>query len=116
MLRGVEGSGRRQELLGERSQQMRLAVEQIRQRPRAQRPGGKIGHAAPGIGNAGRPSVRIAGASLRKPPAPVAHARQKRIRTKSLKFHDFSSRKQAVTGRRRRFGNNFSASAGLRDK
>jgi len=39
------GQGRRQQLHGERPQQMGLAVEQIRQRLRAERPGHKIGHA-----------------------------------------------------------------------
>jgi hypothetical protein len=48
-LRRIDGSRRPQELRREQPQQMRLAVEQIRQRSRAQRPGGEIGYAAPGI-------------------------------------------------------------------
>jgi hypothetical protein len=59
-------------------QQMRLAVEQIRQRLRARRPGRKVGHAPPGI----RDPARVAGASLGKAPARIARPRQKGIRTK----------------------------------
>jgi hypothetical protein len=54
----VSGGGNR--LRGEGAQQMRLAVEQIRQRLRAQRPGDKIGHARLGIGDAARPAPRVA--------------------------------------------------------
>jgi hypothetical protein len=57
----VDGSKRRrQQLRREGAQQMRLAVEQIRQRLRAQRPGDKIGHAPLGIGDAARPAPRVA--------------------------------------------------------
>jgi hypothetical protein len=38
---------------------MRPAVDQIRQRLRAQRPGRKIGHSPLGIGDAARPAVRM---------------------------------------------------------
>jgi hypothetical protein len=69
----VDGSERRrQELRGEGPQQMRLAVEQIRQRRRAQLPSREIGHAPPWIGNAARPPERIAGASFCETPARVA--------------------------------------------
>jgi len=68
-LRRIDGGRRRQKLCGERPQQMRLAVEQIRQRLHAQRPGDEIGHAAPGIANAARPPARIARAPLGEPPA-----------------------------------------------
>jgi hypothetical protein len=81
--RRVDGSERRrQELRGEGPQQMRLAVEQIRQRLRARRSGGEIGQAPPGVGNAARPAARIAGASLCETPVLVARARQKGIRPK----------------------------------
>jgi hypothetical protein len=102
--RRVYGSRRRQYLCGERPQQMRLAVEQIQQRLRAKRPGGEIRHAAPGIANAAWPAARVAGASLREPPAPVASAGRRGIRTKSLKFLDSSPEKQVITGGRRRIG------------
>jgi hypothetical protein len=79
----VDGSERRrQELRGEGPQQMRLAVEQIRQRRRAQLPSREIGHAPPWIVNAARPPARIAGASLCETPARLARARQKGIRLK----------------------------------
>ena len=51
---------------------MRLPVEQIRQRRRAQLPSREIGHAPPWIGNAARPPERIAGASFCETPARVA--------------------------------------------
>jgi hypothetical protein len=47
-------------LRGERPQQMGLAVEQIRQRLRAERPGHEIGHAPLGIADAARPALRVA--------------------------------------------------------
>jgi hypothetical protein len=51
-LRRVDRSERRrQELRGEGPQQMRLAVDQIRQRLRAQRPRDKIGHPPLGVGD-----------------------------------------------------------------
>jgi hypothetical protein len=80
--RTAVGQGRRQQLHGERPQQMGLAAEQIRQRRRAQRPGHKIGHAPLGIADAARPASRVARASLGEPPACVARARRKGIRTK----------------------------------
>jgi len=74
-LRRVNGcERRRQQLCGQRRQQMRLAVEQTRQCPRAQRLGNKIGHAPPGIANAGRAAARVAGNSRGKAPARVARA------------------------------------------
>jgi hypothetical protein len=57
---GVNGSApRRQELRGGRPQQMGLAVEQIRQPPRAQQPRDKAEHPPLGIGNAARPPLRV---------------------------------------------------------
>jgi hypothetical protein len=76
------GQGRRQQLHGERPQQMGLAVEQIRQRRRAQRPGHKIGHAPLAVADTARPASRVARASLGEPPACVARARRKGIRDK----------------------------------
>ena len=96
---------RRHELRGERPQQMRLRVDQIRQRLRRQRPGSKVGHPSLGIGGAPRPPPRVAGA------ARIARTRQKRIRTKVLRLLDSRREKQVATakaGRRR-----FPASAGL---
>jgi len=46
-------------LSGERTQQIPLAVEQARQRLRAQRAGEEIRDAPLGIGNAGRPAARV---------------------------------------------------------
>jgi len=94
-------------LRGERPQQMRLAVDQIRQRLRAQRPSRKVGHPPLGIGNAARPPPRIAGASLHETPSRVARTRQQGIRTKLLIFPDSRSGKQAITGRQWRIGNDF---------
>jgi|SRR6516164_443227 hypothetical protein len=51
---------------------MRLAVEQLRQRLPAQRPGNEIGDAPPGVADAARPAPRVAGASFGEPPARVA--------------------------------------------
>jgi hypothetical protein len=51
---------------------MRFAVEQIRQRPLAQRPGDEIGNTPLGIGDAARPPERVARASLSEAPARVA--------------------------------------------
>src|SRR5215469_6046904 len=51
---------------------MRLAVEQVRQRLRAQRPCRKVRDAPPRVGNAGRAAAWVAGASLREAPARVA--------------------------------------------
>jgi len=98
------GQGRRQQLHGERPQQMGLAVEQIRQRLRAERPGHKLGHAPLGIADAARPALGVARDSLGEAPARVARARRKRIRTKWLIVHDYSTRKQP--GRIRRVGIN----------
>src|SRR5262245_26539606 len=95
---------------------MRLAVEQIGERLRAQRPGREIGHAASGIANAGWPPAQVARASLGKPPARIAPARRKGIRTKSLRFLGSGSRKQVITARRRRIGNDFRHLEGLRAK
>jgi hypothetical protein len=93
--RRVDGSERRsQQPRGERPQQVRLAVEQIRQRRRAQRPGDKIGHAPPGVGDAARPAARVAGASRGEAPARVARAREKGIRIKLLILLDSVSAKQ----------------------
>jgi hypothetical protein len=76
-LRRIDGAQRRrQELRGERAQQIRLAVEEVRQRLRAQRAGEEIRGAPLGIGNAGRPAARVAGASSGEPPARVARARR----------------------------------------
>jgi hypothetical protein len=94
-------------LRGERPQQMRLAVDQIRQRLRAQRPSRKVGHPPLGIGNAARPPPRIAGAPLHETPSRVARTRQQGIRTKLLIFLDSRSGKQAITGRQWRIGNDF---------
>ena len=81
--RRVDGSGRRrQELRGEGPQQMRLAVEQIRQRLRAQRPSHEIRHAPLGIGDAARPATRVAGMARGEAPARVARAGGKEIRVK----------------------------------
>jgi hypothetical protein len=86
---------------------MRLAVEQIGQRLRPQRPGDEIGHAAPRIANAGRPPARIARVSLCETAAPIAPAKQKGIGTKTLRLLDSSPGKQVKRGRRRRIGNDF---------
>jgi len=86
---------------------MRLTVEQIRQRLRAQRPCHKVRHAPHGVGDTGRPAARIAGSPLREAPARVTRARQKSIRVKLLRFLDSGFRKQVRTGRCRRIGNNF---------
>jgi len=92
---------------------MRLAVEQIRQRPRSAA-GSEIGHAAPRIANAGRPPARIARASLRDAPARIAPAMRGWIRTKYLRFLESRPGEQVITGRRMRIGQRFPASAGLR--
>src|SRR5258708_3875418 len=63
---------------------MRLAVDEIRQRLCAQRPGRKIGHAPLGIGNAARPAAPVAGASLGKAPARVARGRPKRDQDQAI--------------------------------
>jgi len=55
---------------------MRLAVEEIRQRLRAERPRQKIGHAPPGIANAARPTARVAGASFGEAALFIAPARR----------------------------------------
>jgi hypothetical protein len=68
----MEGKGRRQYLRGEKPQQMRPAVDQVRQRPRAQRSGDEIGHASPRIGDAARTAPRIAGASYGETPVYIA--------------------------------------------
>jgi hypothetical protein len=101
------GERRRQYLGGEGPQQMRLAVDQIRERPRAQRPGRKIRHAPLGIGNAARPAARIAGASLGETPLRIARAMQKGIRVNRLKFLDSASGKQEIAGRIGQIGNYF---------
>ena len=93
------GERRRQDLRGEGPQQMRLAVEQIRQCLRAQRPGHEIRHAPPGIGNAARPAARVAGASLGEAPARVARATQRGIRSKLLRFLNSWPGEQVITGR-----------------
>jgi hypothetical protein len=79
---------RRQELPGERPQQMGLAVDEIRQRLRAQPPSGGIGHPPPRIADAERPAARIARAPLRETPARVTQHTQPDIRIKPLKFPD----------------------------
>jgi hypothetical protein len=86
---------------------MRPAVDQIRQRLRAQRPGRKIGHSPPGVGNAARPTTWVAGASLGKAPVRIARAIQKEIRINRLRFLDSGSGKQELTGRIERIGINF---------
>jgi hypothetical protein len=62
----------RQQLRGKGPQQMRLAVQQIGQRRRAQRPHGKIGRLRFGVTDAARPAARIAGARLGKAPTRIA--------------------------------------------
>jgi hypothetical protein len=94
-------------LRGERPQQMRLTVDQIRQRLRRQRPGSKVGHPPLGIGDAARPPPRVAGASLHETSARIARTRQKRIRTKLLRLLDSRREKQVATGQRRPVGNDF---------
>ena len=110
------GERRRQELRGEGPQQMRLAVEQIRQRLRAQRPGHKIGHTPPGIGDAARPTARVAGASLGKASARVACAGQDGIRIMYLTFLDSGFGKQRETASTRRIGNDFRHRRGSGEK
>src|SRR5262249_23906296 len=67
--RGVQwGKRRRQELHGMRPQEMRLAVDEIRQRLWAQRPGNKIGYTPLRVSDAARPAARITRASLAKRP------------------------------------------------
>jgi hypothetical protein len=79
----LDGSERRrQQLRGQRPQQMRPAVDQIRQRLRAQRPCDEIGHAPLRIGDAARPAPRVAGASLGEAPARATRARHEGIRAK----------------------------------
>jgi hypothetical protein len=91
----VDGSERRrQELRGDGPQQMRLAVDQIRQRLSAQWPRRKIGQAPPGIGDATRRATRVAGASLGKPSARMARSGETWIRSKSLRFLDSRPGKQ----------------------
>jgi len=82
-LRRVDGSERRrQELRGKGPQQIGLALEQMQQSLRAQRPGDKIGHAPLGIADAARLAARVSRASLGEMPARIARARPKEIRTK----------------------------------
>lgn len=78
---------------------MRLAVDQNRQRLRAQRPGQEIGHPAAGIADAARPAARIARTPLRKAPARIARARREGIRSKCLRYLQFRARE---TGENRR--------------
>jgi len=80
---------------------MRFAVEQIRQRPLAQRPGDEIGNTPLGIGDAARPPERVARASLSEAPARVARARHGGISTKALRFLDSTFGKQEGAGQSR---------------
>src|SRR5260370_32909698 len=93
---------------------MRPGVEQVRQRLGAQRPGRKIGHAPPGIGNAAWATARVAGASLGEPPVRIPRERRKWIRTNRLRFLHSGARKQETTGRIRRIGNHFRHRRGAR--
>jgi len=77
--RRVDGTERRrQELRGEGLQQMRFAVEQIRQRLRIQRPGRKIRQAPPGMGEcrAGRQRAACWSFPWRSARAPRARGRK----------------------------------------
>ena len=97
-LRRVDGSERhRQELRDEGPQQMRLAVDQIRQRLRPQRLGDKIRHALPGIGDAARPAARVAGVSLGEALARVARE-ARRDQDQTIDIPQFRIRK---TGEKR---------------
>src|SRR4051794_39462042 len=78
---------------------MRLAFDQMRQRPRTQRPGSKIGHSPLGIGNAAWPAAGIAGVSFGETPERIARARQKWIRINRLRLLNSESGEQEVTGR-----------------
>jgi hypothetical protein len=95
-LRRIDGSRRPQELRREQPQQMRLAVEQIRQRSRAQRAGWRD---------------RVCGAwdclsFLWRNRPRASRARRQGIRTKQLIFLKSRSGKQVTAGGRRRIGNN----------
>jgi hypothetical protein len=102
--RVASGERRRQQLHRERAQQMGLAVEEVRQGLRAERPGDEIGDPPPGVADAARPTSRVAGAALQKAPARIAHARQQGIRTNPLRFLDPTSGKQQRTTRRTQIG------------
>src|SRR5947209_6511518 len=91
---------------------MRLVIDEIRQRLRAQRPGEEIGHPAAGIADAARPAARIARAPLRKAPARIARARGEWIRSKCLRYLDSELGKQVRTGGRRRIRRDFRHSGG----
>jgi hypothetical protein len=78
----IDDGRRRQQLPGQRPQQIGLAVDQKRQRRRRERPRDEIGQAPPRVGNAARPAARIARTALDEPPARIARARRKTIRTK----------------------------------
>jgi len=86
---------------------MRFAVEQIGQRPRAQRPGDEIGNAPLGIGNAAWPAARVARASLGEAPTRVARARDEEIRSKQLRFLDSAFGEQEGAGRSRWIDDDF---------
>ena len=86
---------------------MRFAVEQIRQRPLAQRACSKIGDAPLGITDAAWPAARVAGASLGEAPARIAHARAEGIRTKWLRYLDSAFEMQAGAGWIRRIRDYF---------
>src|SRR5215469_2272178 len=106
--RGVQWrKRRRQELHGKRPQEMRLAVDEIRQRLWAQRPGNKIGYTPLRVSDAARPAARITRASFGEAPARVARAGQEGIRIKWLRFFNSGLGKQERTGE---LSNHFPAS------
>ena len=110
----VEGSRWRQQLLGEHPQQLRLAVEQIGQRLRAQPPSSEIRHAAPRIWNTRRAAERVAGASLRE----GARARRAREAEKDqdqvVEIPGLPTQKTGGNRRTKADRLQFPASAGLR--